>query len=137
MTVEQTLIFIKPDGVKRQLVGQILARFEQRGLYISELKKMTISSELSDTHYAEHIDKPFYPRLKQYVTSGPVVAAIIEGKNAIAIVRAMCGTTDPKEALPGTIRGDFAVSLDANVIHSSDSVASAQRECENFFGSTI
>tara|TARA_B100001758_G_C17964795_1_gene380228 strand:- start:10 stop:423 length:414 start_codon:yes stop_codon:yes gene_type:complete len=137
MDLEQTFIFIKPDGVSRGLVGKILARFEKRGLEIAQLKKMIISADLADKHYEEHIDKPFYPRLKQYVTSGPVVAAIIEGKNAIEIVRGMCGTTDPKEALPGTIRGDFAVSLDANVIHSSDSPESAQRECSNFFSLTI
>lgn len=133
MTVEQTFIFIKPDGVSRRLVGQVLARFEARGLSISELKKMSVSSALSDKHYAEHVDKPFYPRLKKYVTSGPVVAAIIEGENAVSVVRAMCGATDPCQADPGTIRGDFALSLDANIIHSSDSVESAVREIQNFF----
>jgi nucleoside-diphosphate kinase len=133
MAVEQTFIFIKPDGVSRRLVGQVLARFEARGLVISELKKMQVSSALPDKHYAEHVDKPFYPGLKQYVTSGPVVAAIIEGENAVSVVRAMCGATDPCQAVPGTIRGDFALSLDANIIHSSDSVESAKREIQNFF----
>ena len=133
MAKEQTFIFIKPDGVSRGLVGQVLARFESRGLVISELKKMDVSPELSDRHYAEHVDKPFYPRLKEYVTSGPVVAAIIEGENAVNVVRSMCGVTDPCQADPGTIRGDFALSLDANIIHSSDSVDSAVREIKNFF----
>ena len=133
MAKERTFIFIKPDGVSRGLVGQILARFESRGLVISELKKMEISPELSDRHYEEHVDKAFYPRLKKYVTSGSVVAAIFEGENAVSVVRAMCGATDPCQADPGTIRGDFALSLDANIIHSSDSVESASREIQNFF----
>ena len=130
---EQTFIFVKPDGVRRGLVGEILSRFEKRGLIIAELKKMGISEELSDKHYIEHVDKPFYPGLKKYVTSGPVVAAIIEGENAIKIVRDMCGATNPIESASGTIRGDFGLTLDANIIHSSDGPESAEREIANFF----
>jgi nucleoside-diphosphate kinase len=133
MSVEKTFIFIKPDGVKRSLVGEVLARFEKRGLVIAELKKMNVSGELSDKHYAEHIERPFYPSLKEYVTSGPVVAAIIEGENAVKAVREMCGATNPIESAPGTIRGDFGLTLDANIIHSSDSPESAVREISNFF----
>jgi len=133
MSNQNTLIFIKPDGVSRGLVGTILSRFESRGLRINALQQMTISDTLSDRHYHEHLDKPFYPRLKQYVTSGPIVAAVISGENAVDVVRAMCGATHPKDALPGTIRGDFGLSLDANIIHSSDSASSAQYEISNFF----
>ncbi|RAP35827.1 nucleoside-diphosphate kinase [Candidatus Marinamargulisbacteria bacterium SCGC AAA071-K20] len=131
--MEKTFIFIKPDGVERGLVGEVLRRFEQRGLTISELKKMTVSGDLSDKHYAEHIEKPFYAGLKEYVTSGPVVAAIIEGENSVKAVREMCGATNPIESAPGTIRGDFGLTLDANIIHSSDGTESAAREISNFF----
>jgi nucleoside-diphosphate kinase len=131
---QQTFIFLKPDAVKRGLVGQVLARFEARGITIAELKKLTVSGELSDKHYEEHVSKPFYPGLKEYVTSGPVVAAVLEGPNVVTIVRAMCGATNPVESAPGTIRGDFGLTLDANVIHSSDSPESAAREIKNFFG---
>lgn len=132
---EKTFIFVKPDGVKRGLVGEIISRFEKRGLIIAELKRLLISPELADKHYEEHVEKPFYPGLKSYVTGGPVVAAIIEGENAVKAVREMCGATNPIESKPGTIRGDFGLSLDANIIHSSDSLESAQREIGNFFPS--
>jgi nucleoside-diphosphate kinase len=130
---EQTFIFLKPDAVKRGLVGQVLARFESRGIKITALKQLTISDDLADRHYEEHIEKSFYPGLRKYVTSSPVVAAILEGPHVVALVRAMCGATNPSESAPGTIRGDFGLTLDANVIHSSDSPASAEREIKNFF----
>ncbi len=130
---EQTFIFLKPDAVKRGLVGQVLARFESRGLTIASLKQLKISNDLADRHYEEHVEKSFYPGLRSYVTAAPVVAAILEGPNAVSVVRAMCGATNPAESAPGTIRGDFGLTLDANIIHSSDSSESAEREIKNFF----
>lgn len=132
--MEKTLVFIKPDGVKNGLIGDILSRFEKRGLSFSQLSLMTLTESLVLKHYEEHVDRPFFPGLKDYVMSGPVVVAVVEGPNAVTVVRAMCGATNPAESAPGTIRGDFGLTLDANVIHSSDSVESATREIANFFG---
>jgi nucleoside-diphosphate kinase len=131
---ERTLIIIKPDGVERGYADQILDRFEDKGFTIVERRDMTISRALAEKHYAEHKDKPFYPSLVDYITSGPVVVAIVEGENAISEARALMGPTDPKKAPPGTIRGDFGESIDRNTIHGSDSPESARREINLFFG---
>lgn len=131
---EQTLIFIKPDGVKRGLVGPILSRFEKRGITINRLEMKTLSSELCDAHYQEHLERPFYPDLKSYILSGPIVIAVLEADNVVSMVRKMVGVTNSAEAEPGTIRGDFATTLSFNVIHASDSPESSAREIANFFG---
>lgn len=132
-TRQQTLVLIKPDGVRRGLTGEILARFERRGLRIAALKMLRLTREQAELHYAEHRERAFFPALVDYITSGPLVAAVIDGDEAIPVVRAMMGATDPAAALPGTIRGDFAVSVRENVIHGSDSAASAAREISRFF----
>lgn len=132
--MEQSLVFIKPDGVERGLVGEVLNRFEKRMICIKKLEMMTLTSELCDKHYAEHVEKGFYPNLKKYVMSGPIVVMVLEAENAIAIIRKMVGITNSAEAEPGTIRGDFALNTANNIVHASDSVASATREIFNFFG---
>jgi nucleoside-diphosphate kinase len=131
--VERTLIIVKPDGVQRSLVGEILGRFEARGLKFAGLKLMRISRELAERHYAEHQGKPFYEGLVSYITSSPVVVGVLEGPNAIAITRAMMGATNPANAAPGTIRGDYALTVSYNIIHGSDGPESAQREVGLFF----
>ena len=131
--MEQTYIMIKPDGVRRGLVGEILARFERKGFRIAALKLMRISQELAERHYAEHREKPFFPGLVRFITSGPVVAMVLEGPGVVAEVRKMMGATHPKDALPGTIRGDFATTIDENVIHGSATLEDAQREIALFF----
>ena len=131
--MEKTLVLVKPDGVKRALSGEIIRRFEQRGLRIAAMKLCCISQELAEKHYAEHVGKPFFPGLVEFITSGPVVAMVVQGENAIRVVRAMMGVTNPVEALPGTIRGDLALNLGNNVVHGSDGPESAVREISNFF----
>lgn len=131
--MERTLIIVKPDGVQRGLVGQILARFEARGLKFAGLKLMRISRQLAERHYAEHLGKPFYEGLVSYITSSPVVVGALEGPNAIAVARAMMGATNPANAGPGTIRGDYALTVSYNIIHGSDGPESAQREVSLFF----
>jgi nucleoside-diphosphate kinase len=131
--VERTLIIVKPDGVQRGLVGQVLGRFEARGFKLAGLKLMQISRELAERHYAEHQGKPFYEGLVAFITSAPAVVGVVEGPGAIAVVRAMMGATNPANADAGTIRGDFAVTMSYNVIHGSDSPASAEREIGLFF----
>ena len=130
---EQTLVFIKPDGVKRHLVGEIIARFEKRGLILKALQHMQMTEDFCQAHYHEHMNKPFYPRLKEYMLSGPVVAFVLEAENVVGIVRQMVGITNAAEAASGTIRGDFAHSLAHNVIHASDSRSSAKSEIARFF----
>jgi len=132
--MERTLILLKPDAVERQLVGAILNRFEQKGLKIVAMRMLQFTPKLTRKHYAEHIDKPFYPGLEAYITSGPVVAAILEGADAIAIVRRMIGPTNGAEAPSGTIRGDFAMNSQRNLVHASDGSAAAERETTLFFG---
>lgn len=134
MTVEQTLVLIKPDGVARGLIGDIVGRFENRGLKISKLELMNLPEAKAKEHYQEHKDKPFFEPLIEFITSGPLVAMVIEGERAIAIVRKMCGATDSAAADPGSIRGDLAISKSENVVHSSDSPESAVREIKVFFG---
>jgi nucleoside-diphosphate kinase len=130
---EQTLVLVKPDGVQRGLVGEIVGRLERRGLRLVGMKLMRITEELAGRHYAEHRDKPFFGGLVAFITSAPVVAMVWEGPGAVAMVRAMVGATNPANAAPGTIRGDLAVDFGMNVIHGSDSAESAQREVSLFF----
>jgi nucleoside-diphosphate kinase len=132
---ERTLIIVKPDGYERGLSDQILNRFVEQGFTIIERRNMTISRSLAERHYAEHKGKPFYDSLVNYITSGPVTVAMLEGEDGIARARALMGPTDPAKATPGTIRGDFGESIDRNTIHGSDSLESARREIELFFGS--
>ncbi len=131
--VERTFALLKPDALQRGLAGEILARFEHRGLKIVGLKIMRVSRSLAESYYAEHKGKPFYEPLMSYITSGPVVAMVLEGDGAQAIVRKMMGKTNSAEAEPGTIRGDFALTIGRNVIHGSDSLESAKREIAFFF----
>ncbi len=131
---ERTLIIVKPDGVERGLSDQILERFTANGFTVVQRKEMTIPRSLAEQHYAEHVSKPFFPSVVSYMTSGPVVVAILEGDDAVTRARALMGPTDPAKATPGTIRGDFGESIDRNTIHGSDSAESAQREIHLFFG---
>lgn len=133
MEVERTYLMVKPDGVQRNLAGEIISRFEKRGFKIIGLKMFTIPKELAEKHYGEHVGKPFFASLVDYISSGPVVAMVIEGKNAISAARDMMGATDPLKAAPGTIRNTFGIDLGRNVIHGSDSPASAAREIGLFF----
>jgi nucleoside-diphosphate kinase len=130
---ERTLVLIKPDGVQRSLVGRIVARYEERGLRIVGLKLVQVSSELAERHYAEHKGKPFYEPLVEFITSGPLVAMAVEGPGAIAMVRAMNGATNPADAVPGTIRGDLAVTTGKNLVHASDGPESAAAELALWF----
>ncbi|MGO4616357.1 nucleoside-diphosphate kinase [Nocardia sp. 2YAB30] len=131
---EQTLVLIKPDGVARGLVGEVLARIERKGLKIVALELKHVSEELAKGHYAEHAEKPFFGSLIEFITSGPVVAAILEGPRAIAAFRQIAGGTDPVEkAVPGSIRGDFALETQENLVHGSDSPESAKREITLWF----
>ncbi|MGH2366393.1 MAG: nucleoside-diphosphate kinase [Chloroflexota bacterium] len=131
--MEQTLIIVKPDAVQRGLTGEVLARLERRGLTIAALKLVRVDRELAHRHYAEHQGKPFFDGLVQFITSGPAVAGVIQGSNAIQVVRTTMGATNPVAAAPGTIRGDLALDLDRNIIHGSDSPESAAREIALFF----
>ena len=124
---------IKPDAVQRGLAGTIISRYEAKGLRIAAMKIMQVTDELARQHYAEHVNKPFFPGLLSYITSGPVVALVLEGKNAVAEVRKLNGATNPLEAACGTIRGDFAQEVGRNVVHGSDSVESAAREIAIYF----
>ncbi|RLF50757.1 MAG: nucleoside-diphosphate kinase [Thermoplasmata archaeon] len=131
--MERTFVMIKPDGVQRRLIGKILQRFEQAGLKIVAMKFLKVSHELAEKHYEVHKDKPFYESLIKYITSGPVVAMVIEGQNAIERVRKMVGATDPQKADPGTIRGDFCQHIGRNVIHASDGKETAEKEISLWF----
>lgn len=131
---ERTLVLIKPDGVQRLLAGRILARYEERGLRIAALKLMAVDRSLAERHYAAHSAKPFFGGLVEFITSGPLVAAVLEGPNAIAVVRAMNGATRPHEAAPGTIRGDLALETAQNLVHASDSAETAATEVALWFG---
>ena len=130
----KTFAMIKPDAVQRGLVGTIIGRYEAKGLRIAGMKIMQVTDEIAKQHYAEHVEKPFFPGLLQYITSGPVVALVLEGKNAVEEVRKMNGATNPLNAACGTIRGDFAQEVGRNVVHGSDSVESAAREIAIYFG---
>ena len=133
MAVERTLVLIKPDAVRRGLAGEILRRFEQRGLAIREARLLTVDRGLAEEHYAEHAEKPFYGELVDFITSGPTLALVLEGEGAIATVRTTMGATNPADAGPGTIRGDLALSMPDNLVHGSDSAESASREISLWF----
>lgn len=133
MEAEKTFVMIKPDGVRRGLTGEIISRFEKRGLVIEELVKKTLTKEEAEKLYEIHRERDFFNDLVNYVTSGPVVLMVVSGPNAVTVVRTMMGATNPKDALPGTIRGDFALDISENVIHGSDSPESAKREISIFF----
>ena len=132
--MDRTLILIKPDAFERALSGEILARFEHKGLRIAAMKLMTMDRELAERHYAEHTGKPFFGELVEFITSGPLVALVLDGHEAVVAARQVIGATDPLEAAPGSIRGDFALEVGQNMVHGSDSNESAAREVALFFG---
>jgi nucleoside-diphosphate kinase len=130
---ERTLVLVKPSGVARGLVGEIISRMERRGLTIKVARMLMVTEEIAARHYAEHTSKPFYNDLVENITSGPVFAMVVEGPSAVMVVRRMMGATDPLEAAPGTVRGDFGLDMRVNVVHSADSLGSAEREISIFF----
>lgn len=131
--MECTFAMVKPDGVQRGLVGEVISRFEKKGIKLAAIKLMQITPELAEKHYAEHKERPFFGDLVGFITSGPVVAMVLEGENVISMVRTMMGATNPKDSALGTIRGDLAMTIDKNIIHGSDSPESAIREIGIFF----
>jgi nucleoside-diphosphate kinase len=133
MTIESTLLIVKPDGVRRRLIGEVLGRVEAKGLRIDQLRMFTIDRSLAEEHYGEHRDKPFFGELVGFITSGPVVVAKVSGEQAIGVWRALMGPTDPAGAPHGTIRGDLATVITENIVHGSDSPSSAERELKLFF----
>jgi len=130
---QNTLVLVKPDGVRRGLVGQILARFEAKGFKIEAMTLRTVDKQLADQHYAEHVEKGWYPELREFITSGPLVSLILSGDQAIDVVRQIVGATDGRKAAPGTVRGDYSLSNQENLIHASDSEESAGREIALWF----
>lgn len=134
MAAQRTFLMVKPDGVARGLVGEVISRFERKGLMLDKMRLLTIDEGLASRHYAEHTEKPFFDELVAFITSGPVVAMEWSGRSAISVARTLMGPTDPAEAPPGTIRGDFGLAITNNIVHGSDSLASADRELELFFG---
>ncbi|AZN43011.1 nucleoside-diphosphate kinase [Paenibacillus albus] len=135
--MEQTFVMVKPDGVKRGLIGPIITRFEQKGFVLAAIQLRSIDRALAERHYGELKEKPFFGELVQYLTSGPVCAMIWQGEHAVENARSIIGKTNPVEAAPGTIRGDFALDIAGNIVHGSDSLASAEREIELFFGGAV
>ena len=133
--MDRTLILIKPDAFARNLSGEIIARFERKGLKIVAAKHMTVTEDLAKQHYAEHAERPFFGELVDFITSGPLVAMVLEGHEAVKAARQVIGATNPLEAAPGSIRGDFALEVGKNMVHGSDSDESAEREANLFFGS--
>ncbi len=131
--MERTFVMVKPDGVQRGFIGEIVSRIERKGLKIVGMKMLSIDEGVAERHYAEHREKPFFRSLVDYITSGPVVAMVVEGRDAVSVVRRLVGKTDPAEADPGTIRGDLAMDIGRNVVHASDSHESARREIGIFF----
>jgi nucleoside-diphosphate kinase len=134
MAIENTFVMVKPDGVARGLVGEVISRFERKGMTLESMRMLTITEDLAGRHYAEHTEKPFFGELVEFITSGPVVAMEWSGESAVAVSRTLIGGTNPAEAAPGTIRGDFGVVITHNLVHGSDSVESAERELAIFFG---
>jgi len=130
---ERTLVLVKPDAVRRGLVGEVVGRFERKGLSIVAMDLRTIDAEQADRHYAEHLERDFYPPLREFITSGPLVAMVLEGDQAIAVVRTLVGATDGRQAAAGTVRGDLSLSNRENLVHASDSPESAAREISHFF----
>ena len=133
MTTERTLILVKPDGVRRRLIGEVVARIERKGFTISRMELRTIARETAEEHYAEHVERPFFGELVEFITGGPLVAMVVEGPDAVKSLRAIMGATNPVEATPGSIRGDFATIIGENIVHGSDSPDSADREIKIFF----
>jgi nucleoside-diphosphate kinase len=133
MTQQKTLVLVKPDGVRKHLIGEVISRFERRGLTVSALKLVKMTDAQAKFHYAEHDGKPFFGELVSFITSGPVAAMVISGDNAIKAVRGLMGATNPLDSVPGSIRGDFALDIGENIVHGSDSEESAAREIKNFF----
>jgi len=133
MAIETTFIMVKPDGVRRGLVGEVISRFENKGLTLDKMRMLTIDDDLASRHYAEHVDKPFYGELAAFITSGPVVAMQWSGESAVVVARTLMGTTNPAEAAPGTIRGDLGAIITENIVHGSDSPTSAVRELGLYF----
>ena len=134
MATEKTFIMVKPDGVRRRLIGEVVKRIEAKGYEIREMKMFTIDEDLAKEHYGEHVDRPFFGELVSFITSGPVVAMVVEGDDAVSGMRQLMGATDPLEAAPGSIRGDLASVISENIVHGSDSPGSAEREVKLFFG---
>ncbi len=134
MATEHTFVMIKPDGVARGLVGEVISRLERKGLRLEKIRMLHIDEDLARRHYAEHVEKPFFPDLLEFITSGPVVAMEWSGESAIAVCRTLMGATNPREAAPGTIRGDFGLEVTENLVHGSDGPESAARELALFFG---
>ncbi|MFW2340444.1 MAG: nucleoside-diphosphate kinase [Acidimicrobiia bacterium] len=134
MSHEHTFIMVKPDGVARGLVGEVIGRFERKGLRLEKIRSLVIDEAMAGEHYAEHVEKPFFGELVEFITSGPVVAMEWSGDSAVSVARTLMGATDPKNSAPGTIRGDFGLILTNNIVHGSDSVESAKRELGIFFG---
>lgn len=133
MTVERTLVLVKPNGVARGLIGEIVARFERRGFALKAARMLRVDRDLATHHYQEHVGRPFFEELVAFITSGPIMAMVVEGPAAVKVVRAMMGSTNPIDAAPGTIRGDYALDMGENVVHGSDSVGSAEREIALYF----
>ena len=133
MPLERTLVLIKPDAMQRRLAGEILARFEQRGLDLRAARLVAVERELAERHYAEHAEKPFYGELLDFITSGATLALVLEGESAVSVVRTTMGATNPVDAAPGSIRGDLALAMPDNLVHGSDSTESAEREIELWF----
>lgn len=133
MPLQQSLVLLKPDAVQRSLVGELISRLERRGVKLVGLKLMRIDEDLARRHYAAHVGKPFFPGLIEFITSGPVVAMVVEGESVVEMVRSIMGATNPLDASPGTVRGDYAVTIGPNLMHGSDSEEAAAREIELFF----
>ena len=133
MAVESTFIMVKPDGVARGLVGEVISRFERKGLTLQRIRMLTIDEALARRHYAEHVNEPFFPELLEFIVSGPVVAMEWSGESAISVCRDLMGATDPKQAAPGTIRADYGLAVTHNLVHGADSPESARRELDIFF----
>ena len=133
MATESTFVMVKPDGVRRGLVGEVISRLERKGMTLDKMRMLTIDDDLASRHYEEHVDKPFYGELAAFITSGPVVAMQWTGESAVVVARTLMGTTNPAEAAPGTIRGDFGMIITENIVHGSDSPASAERELGLYF----
>ncbi|WP_017612480.1 nucleoside-diphosphate kinase [Nocardiopsis salina] len=131
--MERTLVLIKPDGVRRNIVGEVISRIERKGLSIVAMDMRTLDTDTAETHYEEHASRPFFGSLVEFITGGPLVAMVVEGERAIEAFRALAGATDPVTAAPGTVRGDFALEVQQNIVHGSDSTYSAEREIKLFF----
>lgn len=131
--MERTLVLIKPDGVRRNIVGEVISRIERKGLKLAAMELRTLDADTAKTHYEEHAERPFFGSLVEFITGGPLVAMVVEGERSVEAFRALAGATDPVTAAPGTIRGDFALEVQQNIVHGSDSTYSAEREIKLFF----